>query len=126
MPCLSASMRAVGVALEGAVHQHLERDLGVADPAHAVREARRAEAVLAEQVALAAAAEHAVVGDAEVGDADLAVVALAGHRVDVADDLPALGGQVDEEGGVARLRRVGVGVGAGDEDGEVARPWRRR
>ncbi len=109
----------MGEAGEGAIHQHLERDLRVADPAHAVGEACGAKAVLPEQVSLATAAEHLVVGDAEVGDADLAVVAASGHGVDVADDLPALDGQVDEEGGVAGLRRVGVLVCASDEDGKV-------
>src|SRR5439155_1129489 len=58
--------RPVGEALEGAVHEHFQGYLGVADPAHAVGQARRAKAVLAEQVALAATAEHLVVSDVEV------------------------------------------------------------
>ena len=109
----------MGETLESAAHEHFECNLGVADPAHAVREPRGAEAVLAEEVPFAAASEHLIAADVEVRDANLAVVAAPGHSVDVADNLPALGGKVDHEGGVAGLRRVGVFVCAGDEDGEV-------
>ena len=41
------------------------------------------------------------------------------HRLDLAHLGPAVGGQVDEERRVRRLRQVGVVLGAGDEDGEV-------
>ena len=41
------------VAVERAVDHHVERRLGLRDPAHAVRQPGRAEPVLAEQVALA-------------------------------------------------------------------------
>ena len=107
------------LALQRAVDEHLQRHLGVADPAHTVRKPRRAEAVLAKQVAVAALAEHVLRGHTQILDADLAVVADAGHRVDVADDLPTFGRDIDEERRVARLRRVRVGVGAGDEDREA-------
>src|SRR5207247_1219523 len=70
-------------------------------------QARRAKAVLAEQVALAATAEHLVVSDVEVADTDFAVVAAAGHRVDVANDLAALVAEVGHEGGSAGVRRGG-------------------
>ena len=78
--------------MQRAVDEHLERDLGLPDPPHAVREPRRPEAVLAEQVAVSALAEHVLRRDAQVRDANLAVVPLAGHRIDVSHDLPAFGG----------------------------------
>ena len=48
----------MGEPVERAVDHHVERHLGLGDPAHAVREPGRAEPVLAEQVALAPPAEH--------------------------------------------------------------------
>ena len=89
-----------------------------------MREPRRPEPVLAEQVALASLAEDVRVRHAKVGNFDLAVVAAPRQRVDVAHDLPTVRRRVDQEGRVARLRRVCVGVGAGNEDGEAgaARP----
>ena len=60
MPCFSASSEPCAKRFERALDHHVERDLGLADPAHAVREPRRAEPRLAEQVALAAPAEHVV------------------------------------------------------------------
>jgi hypothetical protein len=47
---LLGEQRAVREALERAVDHHVERDLRLADPAHAVREPRRPEPRLAEQV----------------------------------------------------------------------------
>ena len=88
---LLREQRAVREAVERAVDHHVERDLGLRDPAHAVREPGRAEAVLAEQVALPAAAEHLVVVHAEVFDADLGVAAGTVHRLDLADLGPAVG-----------------------------------
>ncbi len=41
------------------------------------------------------------------------------HRLDLAHLGPALGGEVDDERRVGRLRQVGIVLGAGDEDGEV-------
>src|SRR3990172_1717867 len=116
---LLGQVGAGGVALEGAVHEHLQGALGGADPAHAVGEAGGAEAVLAQAVAVAAAAEHVLRRHADVRDAHLRVVGRAGHRLHVADDLPALGWGVDEEGGVAGLWRVCIGVSAGYDDGEA-------
>ena len=110
---------AVKRAVERALDGHLQRDLGVADPAHAMREPGRAEAHLAEPVALSASAEERGFRHHAVLDADLAVVALTGHRVDVAHDLPAGVLGLDDEGGVARLRRIRIGVGPGDHDGET-------
>ncbi len=66
MPCFSASSEPCAKRLSGAVDHHVERGLGLRDPAHAVREARRAEAILAEAVTLAAAAEH-VLASARAG-----------------------------------------------------------
>ena len=65
---LLGQQRAVRVPVERAVDHHVERRLGLGDPAHAVGEAGRAEPVLAEQVALAAAAEHVGVGHPQVLD----------------------------------------------------------
>ena len=48
-------------APSGALHHHVERRLGLADPPHAVGQPGRTEAVLAEQVALALAAEQVLV-----------------------------------------------------------------
>jgi len=48
----------------------------------------------------------------------LAVVVRAGQGLDVTDDVPALGGQVDEERRVAGPGVVGVVVRLGDEDRE--------
>ena len=106
--------------VERAVDQHLERHLDLADPAHAVRQARRAEPDLAEAVPLAAAAE----------DGRRRARRRFSMRISQWLWLPAMvsmsrtisqpvGRQVDDEGGVARLRRVGVGIGLGDEDREV-------
>ena len=116
---LLGEQRAVRVAVERAVDHHVERDLGLRDPAHAVREARRPEPVLAEQVALAAAAEHLVVVHAQVLDADLGVAAGAVHRLDLAHLGPAVLREVDDERGVRGLRDVGVVLGARDEDREA-------
>ena len=50
---------------------------------------------------------------------DLGVPGGAVHGLDLADLVPALRRQVDEERRVRRLGHVGVVLGAGDEDGEV-------
>ena len=42
------------------VHHHVQRRLGLGDPPHAVGEAGRTEAVLAQQVPLASATQHLV------------------------------------------------------------------
>ena len=78
------------VPVERAVDHHVERRLGLGDPAHAVREPRRAEPVLTEQVPLAPTAEHLVLVDAQVGDDDLGVAGAAVHRLDLAHVVPAL------------------------------------
>ena len=90
------------------------------DPAHAVRQAGRAEPVLAEQVALAAAAEHLVVVHPQVVDdgsrsgcAEPCIVSTSRTSFQ-----PSLR-EVDDERGVGGLRDVGVVLGAGDEDGEL-------
>ena len=119
MPCFSASTEPWRVPLEGAIDHHVERDLGLADPPHAVREAGRAEAVLAEEMALTAPAEHVRRRDPEVLDQDLAVVVATRHRLDVTDDVPALRRQVDDEARVGGLRDVGIVLGAGDEHREL-------
>jgi hypothetical protein len=110
---------AVGEALRRPVHHHVERRLGLAEPAHAVGETRRTEARLAEQVALTAAAEHAVGGNTQVADADLAVVVSAGHRLDVAHQLPARRRKVDQERAVRRLGDLGLVLGTRDRDREA-------
>ena len=50
---------------------------------------------------------------------DLRVPGAAVHRLDLANLGPAVGGEVDDEGGVRRLGDIGVLLGADDEDGEV-------
>ena len=57
--------------------------------------------------------------DPEIVDHDLGVPGRSVHRLDLADLVPAVGGQVDEERGVRRLRHLGIVLGAGDEDREV-------
>ncbi len=54
----------MGEALECAVHHHVERDLGLSDPSHAVGETGRSQAGLAGQMALATASEHVLARDA--------------------------------------------------------------
>ena len=74
-PLLLREQRAVREALERAVDHHLERDLGLADPAHAVREARRAPAGTGRAGGPGRDRRACLVRDAQVGDPDLAVVA---------------------------------------------------
>ncbi len=126
MPCFSARSEPWLYRLSDAVDHHVERDLGLADPAHAVREACRAETGLTEQMALPAPAEHLVLVHAQVGDPDLAVVVAARQRLDVAYDLPALGRDVDDERRVGGLRQVGVVLGPRDQDREVGAARARR
>ena len=110
----------MGEALHRAIDHHVERDLRLPDPAHAVREPRRAEPVLAEAMALAESAQDRVLRDAQIGDADLAVVVTRpAHRVDVADDLPAVARDVDQERRVGGLRHFGRVFGARDQDREL-------
>ncbi len=115
---LVGQQRAVAVALQGAAHGHVEGGLTLGDPAHAVRQARRAEAVLAESVTLALATQQVGVGDAQVADDDLAMVVAARHGVDVTDHLPPIARQIDDERRVRRLRQVGIVLGARHHDGE--------
>ena len=119
MPCFSASSEPWEKRLQRAVDHHVERRLGLGDPAHAVGQPGRAEAVLAEQVTLPAPAEHLRLVQAQVLDEDLGVPGAAVHRLDLADLGPPLARQVDDERRVRRLRQVRVVLGAGDEDGEV-------
>ena len=100
----------MGEPLGGAFDHQLERDLGLRDPAHAVREARRAQPYLAELVTAAALAEHRGVGHAHVVEADLAVVVAPRHRLDVAHDLEARRVGVDDERAVAGPGVGGVGA----------------
>jgi hypothetical protein len=63
-------------AVERALRQHLERDLGVADPAHAMRQTRRAEPCLAQPMALPAAAHDRTIRHPHPLEAELAVPAI--------------------------------------------------
>jgi uncharacterized protein (TIGR00369 family) len=74
--------RAVREAVEGAIDHHVERDLRLPDPAHAVREARGAEARLAEEVTLPAPAEHVLVRHAvrSAGSVSLRAYQRSIHR----------------------------------------------
>src|SRR3989304_2362731 len=65
-----------------------------------------------------APAEDVLLRHAQPADADLAVVVAAAHRLDVAHHLPALGGDVDQEGRVRRLRHLGLVLRAPDQDRE--------
>jgi hypothetical protein len=118
-PLLLRQQRAVRIAVERAIDHHLQRRLGLADPAHAVGQAGRPQPVLAQQVALAPPTEHLRGMQPEVVDADLAVVVAAGEGVHVAHDLPAFVGQVDQERRIGRLGQLGIVLRAGDEDGEL-------
>ena len=111
--------RTVREALERARDHHVERRLGLGDPAHAVGEARRAESVLAEPVPLPAAAEHVRSGHAQLLDPDLGVAGAAVHRLDLAYPVPARRGDVDDEAGIGGLRHVGPVLGARDQDREA-------
>src|SRR5215471_10293761 len=84
-----------------------------------MREPCRSQSHLAQSVALPARTEHGIGGHHAIVETYLAMIAPAGHRVDVADDFEAGIGQVDYECGIARLRRVGIGIGARDHDGEL-------
>ena len=118
---LLRQQRAVGEAVQRSVDHHVERDLGLGDPAHAVRESGGAEPILAEQVALPSATEHLVVVDAQVLDEDLRVAGAAVHRPDLAHLVPPFGWDVDDERGVRGLGEVGVVLGATDQDREAGR-----
>ena len=92
------------------------------EPAHAVRQPRRAEADLRVFEALAGGAEHLVGGDAQVFDLDLGMA--AGHRavdrIEHAHRADRGIRQVDQEhaGAVVRLRHDDADLGAfgaGDE-----------
>ena len=73
MPCFSASSEPWAKRLRDRSHHHVERQLRLGDPAHAVGQPGRPEAVLAEQVALTAATQHGARRDPQVLDADLGV-----------------------------------------------------
>ena len=77
-------------------------------------------------MALAATTEHLVVVHPKVGDDDLGVTGAAVHGLDLAHVVPALLGQVDDEGRVRRLRDVGILLGAAHEDREARPPGVRR
>src|SRR3712207_9091030 len=62
---LLAQQRAVRVARDGALAEHVEGTLGDAQPAHAVVDAARPETVLRDQEALAAGAEQGVLRSEE-------------------------------------------------------------
>ena len=109
----------MGEAVERPVDHHVERHLGLGDPAHAVRQPGRPEAVLPQHVTLAPPAEHGRVGHPQVLDEDLGVAGGAVHGLDLAHLGPTVGRDVDEERRVARLRQVGIVLGAGQEDGEL-------
>ena len=111
----------MGVALQGPVHHHVERRLGLCDPAHAVGETCRAESVLSEQVTLATPTEHLGLVHPQVLDQDLGVPGGSVHGLDLADLGPALGRDVHDEGGVGGLGQIGVVLGPGNHDRE-ARP----
>ncbi len=106
--------------MQGAVDHHVERRLGLGDPAHAVGQAGRSQPVLAEAVAVAPPAEDLRIVHAQILDDDLGVAGGSVHRLDLAHVVPALGGEIDEERrvGAARARRD-VGLGPGDQDGEL-------
>ena len=97
----------MAVSLERASDHHVERRLGLRDPPHAVSEPGRAETVLAEQVTLTTTAEHLALVDSEIFDHDLAVPGAAVHRLDLADLVPTLGGQIDQERRVGGLGQIG-------------------
>ena len=74
---------------------------------------------LAEFVTPALLAEHVGVGYADVVVADLGMAAATAHGRDVAHDLEAGRVRRHDEGAVAGLGDLGVGIGLGDDDGEV-------
>ncbi len=109
----------MSVTVEGAVDHHLQRRLGLGDPAHAMGQAGRTQPVLAKKVALAATTQHLALVYPQVFDDDFGVTGTAVHGFDLADFVPALRRNVDNERRVGRLRKLGVVLGAGDEDGEA-------
>jgi hypothetical protein len=96
--------------------------LGVGDAPHAVPQPTVSKAVLTHGEALPESTEDVLVGYYQVVDSHLGVthldlvpivrnVALA-HDRDIADDLEAVTGKLDQEGGVLLMARsVGIGLG---------------
>ena len=110
----------MAVALQRPVDHHVQRRLGLCDPAHAVGQARRPQPVLPQPMSVAAATQDLRVVNAQVFDDDLAVPTRAVHRLDLAHPVPALAGQIDDECGVATPRALGdIQFGLGDQDREL-------
>ncbi len=112
---------AEGLALERVRAHELERALHLAEPAHDVVDATRAEPLLRDPEAVALLAERVLDGDADARVAHLAVrrpaAAAVAHGRDRADDLDARRVGRDDDLGRAAVR-VGVGVGDGHDDPE--------
>src|ERR1700736_6365924 len=68
---------------------------------------------------LAARPEHRIGRHYAILEHDLAVISLARHSVDIAHDSKSGIRQIDDERRVARLRRIGVGIGLGHHDREL-------
>ncbi len=117
-PSANRLQRAVGEPVERPCHHQVERGLDLAEPPHAVGQARRAEAALPEAVAPASLAEHAGHRDVEPMDADLAVVMAAGHCLDVPDDLEPRIRQIHDACRRRRLGDLGIVFCPGDQDGK--------
>jgi hypothetical protein len=117
--------RAVRVARQRALAEHVERAPRDAEPAHAVVDAARPQALLGDQEAGAARTEQVVLRHADVAVEDLGVAAdvpeaLGGvlHRADVAHDVDARRfGRHDDHRRTLVL--VGVRVGDRHDDQEV-------
>src|SRR3954454_23137263 len=124
---------AARLAVQRALAEHVERAPRDAEPAHAVVDAPRPEALLGDEESGALVAEQVLRRHAHVLVQDLGVVAELAervvhrvlHRPDVADDVHARRVGRDDDHGRA-LVRPRVGVGDRHDDEEVGdRPVRR-
>ena len=112
-----AQRRAVGVAVQRPLAQHVEGAPSHPQPPHAVVDTAGIQALLSDQEPRALGAEQGRARDPDVLVADLGVVAVAPealvgvlHRGDVADDVHAGGvGFHDEHRGALVRTRIGVG-----------------
>ena len=109
-------------SLQRSRHHHVQRHLGLTDPAHAVRQAGRAQPVLPQQVTLALTAEHVGVGNPQIAQVDLAVVVATRHGLDVSNNFPPRTRQVDNEAGVGGLGNFWVFLGSSDQQRELRAP----
>lgn len=100
-------------------NHHVEGGLGLSDPTHAMSKPRRSQAVLAEQMTLAATSEHLAFVDAKILDQNFGMTGRAVHRFYLANLIPTDARDIDEEGRVSGAGLLGIVFGPDDQNGEI-------